>query len=103
VNAEWEVRFGSSDAAKGWDELCVQAKAKTREAFDLMRSNPRPPQDSSHYRLKGDLETRSCGGQDLEQWQIKVSGSGRIWYLPDDDKHTVWVVYAGAAHPKATE
>jgi hypothetical protein len=42
-------------------------------------------------------------GRTLEQWQIKVSGAGRIWYLPDDDKHTVWVVNASAAHPKRTE
>lgn len=103
VKGEWEVKFGTSDSAKGWDELCVQAKVNTREAFELMRSSPRPPQDGSHYRLKGDLGIRSYGGQDLEQWQIKVSGSGRIWYLPDDSKHTVWIVYAGMAHPKATE
>jgi hypothetical protein len=38
-----------------------------------------------------------------EQWQVKVSGSGRIWYLPDDDARTVWVVYASAAHPKETD
>ena len=42
-------------------------------------------------------------GRSLEQWQIKVSGAGRIWYLPDDDKHTVWVIYASAAHPKQTD
>jgi hypothetical protein len=39
----------------------------------------------------------------LEQWQIKVGGSARIWGLPDDEKHTVWMVKAGVAHPKETE
>jgi len=48
------------------------------------------------------LATRSFGGHDLEQWQIKVSGSGRIWYLPDDEKHAVWIAYASPAHFKAT-
>lgn len=42
-------------------------------------------------------------GRALEQWQVKVSAGGRIWYLPDDEDHTVWVVYASLAHPKATE
>ena len=42
-------------------------------------------------------------GRTLEQWQVKVSQSGRIWYLPDDDERTVWVVYASPAHPKPTE
>jgi hypothetical protein len=42
-------------------------------------------------------------GRELEQWQIKVSDSDRILYLPDDQAHTVWVVYASPAHPKETE
>ncbi len=103
IKGEWEVKFGDSEAAKDWDQLCALASEKTRAAFELMRSNPRSPEDASHYRLKGGLGTRSFGGRDLEQWQIKVSGSGRIWYLPDDEKHTVWVVYASIAHPKETE
>lgn len=103
VNDEWNVRFATSEAAKGWDDLCTQAAAKTREAFELMRSNPRPPQDASHYQLRGDLATHAHGGKVLEQWQIKVTASARIWYLPDDKTHTVWVVLAGTRHPKETE
>lgn len=103
VNDEWSVRFGTTEAAVGWEGLWTRAPVKTREAFELMRANPRPPEDDLHYRLKGDLGTRSLGGKDLEQWQVKVSGSARIWYLPDDEKHTVWVVLASVAHPKETE
>jgi mRNA-degrading endonuclease RelE of RelBE toxin-antitoxin system len=103
VNDEWHVRFGTSEAAKGWDDLCTHARGKTREAFELIRANPRPPQDDSHYRLRGSLASRSFNARELEQWQIKVSGSGRIWYLPDDENHTVWLVYASPAHPKETE
>jgi hypothetical protein len=103
VEAEWEVRFGTSEAAKGWDELCAFAAGSTRKAFELMRSMPRPPEDGTHYQLRKDLATREFGGRTLEQWQIKVSGAGRIWYLPDDSRRTVWVVYASAAHPKETE
>jgi hypothetical protein len=103
VGDEWNVRSGTSEAAAGWETLCTHAAAKTREAYDLMRSNPRPPGDGTHYQLKGSLATRSLAGKVLEQWQIKVSSSGRIWYLPDDEKRTVWVVLASAAHPKETE
>jgi mRNA-degrading endonuclease RelE of RelBE toxin-antitoxin system len=103
VGDEWNVRFGTTEAAKGWDELCVHATAKTREAFEMMRSNPRPPQDETHYQLRGTLATRSFNGRDLEQWQVKVSGSARIWYLPDDSTRTVWVIEASIAHPKKTE
>jgi mRNA-degrading endonuclease RelE of RelBE toxin-antitoxin system len=104
VAPEWEVKFGTTEAAKGWDDLCnSNAKAKTRQAFDQIRSNPRPPQDENHYPLKGELSERQFQGRNLEQWQIKVSGSGRVWYLVDDEKRTVWVVLASPAHPKATE
>lgn len=103
VNGEWEVRSGTNEAARGWGELCTRAPANTRAAFELMRVNPRPPKDADHYQLRGQLATRSYGGRSLEQWQVKVSGSGRIWYLPDDDAHTVWVVYASPAHPRKTD
>lgn len=103
VNDEWSVRFGTGEAADAWEDLCIHAPTKTREAYELMRINPRPPQDKAHYRLRGDLSIRTLGGKDLEQWQVKVSGSGRIWYLPDDEKHTVWVVLASVSHPKETE
>lgn len=42
-------------------------------------------------------------GRVLEQWQIEVTSSGRIWYLVDDVKHTLWITYASPHHPKATE
>jgi hypothetical protein len=103
VNDEWHVRFGTNEAAKGWDDLCTHATVKTREAFEMMRSNPRPPQDDSCHQLRGSLATRSYGDRVLEQWQVKVSSAARIWYLPDDSQHTVWVVEASAAHPKKTE
>lgn len=102
VQGEWDIRFGTTEAAKGWSGLCSHAGEKTREAYELMRVNPRPPQDDSHYQLRGSLATRDLQGRTLEQWQVKVSGSGRIWYLPDDEEHTVWVVYASIAHPRQT-
>lgn len=46
-------------------------------AYELMRSNLRPPKDDTHYRLKGALGKRSLAGKELEQWQIKVS-SGAV-------------------------
>jgi mRNA-degrading endonuclease RelE of RelBE toxin-antitoxin system len=102
IKGEWDVRFGTSEAAKGWQELCAQLASTTREACEQMRANPRP-QDATHYRLRGALATRQFGGRTLDQWQIKVSDSGRIMYLPDDEQATVWVVYASPAHSKITE
>lgn len=103
VNDEWDVRFGTNEAAKGWEELCRQAATNTRAAFELMRSSPRPPEDRRHTRLRGDLATRSYDGRELEQWEIEVTSGGRIFYLVDDAKRTVWVVVASTRHPKITE
>jgi hypothetical protein len=100
---EWEIRYATSEAAKGWEDLCRQAPGNTRDAYDVMRTNPRPPQDGRHHRLRHDLATRKFGGQELEQWQIEVTGGGRVWYLVDDEARTVWLVHAGTGHPKATE
>lgn len=100
---EWDIRFGETDAAKGWEELCRQAPGNTSNAFDLMRVQPRPPQDSRHSRMRGVLSSRMFGGRQLEQWQIEVTGGGRIWYVIDDEARTVWVMHAGPGHPKATE
>jgi hypothetical protein len=38
----------------------------------------------------------------MDRWQIEVTGAGRVWYLVDREKATVWIDYAGPGHPKAT-
>ncbi|WP_329255923.1 hypothetical protein OG417_15335 [Actinoallomurus sp. NBC_01490] len=103
VGDEWDVRFGTTEAAKDWPELEKQAATNVRDAFELMRSNPRPPEDTRHKRLRGELAFRDHGGRRLEQWQIEVTSGGRIFYLVDDVERTVWVVYASCRHPKKTE
>ncbi len=54
-------------------------------------------------RLKGSLGTVGVKGKPLEQWQYELTGGGRIWFAPDDEQRTVWVVLASLSHPKATE
>lgn len=97
---EWEIRFAETSAANGWEDLCRHAPRNTREAYDLMRADPRPPQDSRHERLRGVLASRKFGNRELEQWQIEVTGGGRIWYAIDDDRRTVWVTHAATRHRK---
>jgi hypothetical protein len=52
---------------------------------------------------KGDYATGLHRGVLLPQWQIEVTGGGRIWYLIDEDNHTIWIQYASLQHPKKTE
>jgi hypothetical protein len=101
---EWEVRFSETEAAKGWDELCRQAPGNTRAAWMTMRERPVPPvQSLRQHRLQYALATGTVRGRSLDHWQIEVTGGGRIWYLVDPENKTVWIDYAGPAHPKATD
>ncbi|MGH3888164.1 MAG: hypothetical protein ACRDSZ_16640 [Pseudonocardiaceae bacterium] len=56
-----------------------------------------------HHQLKGKLAYGEHRGQTIPCWQIEVTSGGRIWYLLDTDKRTVWVTFASTAHPKATD
>lgn len=103
VGDEWDIRFANSEAASGWEELCAHAPGKTRWAWDLMLRAPGPPETPRHSRLRGRLAAAEFGGRMLEQWEIEVTGGGRIFYLLDRDKHTVRITKAGPGHPKATD
>jgi hypothetical protein len=67
-----------TSAAHFWEELCRPAPASTLRAWELMRVRPGPPETERHHRLRADLSTRKVGGQELGQWQVEVTGSGRI-------------------------
>lgn len=78
---EWEVRYGRKEALAGWEELCRQAATNTAKA----------------------LATATHQGCQLPQWQIEVTGAGRIWYVVDVAKRAVWITLATTGHPKQTE
>jgi len=100
----WKARFATSEAAKGWEELCRVARVNTWEAWVVLTERPtRPENPSRQHRLRGQLGSHQIGGRELEQWQYEVTAGGRIWYCPDWERRIVWVVSAGTGHPKATE
>ncbi len=103
VGDEWDVRFGTKEAAASWDELVRAAKGNARRAYDFMRTAPGQETGTRHQRLKGSLATGMHRGRQLPQWQFEVTGGGRIWYLIDEEHHTVWGEYASLKHPKETE
>jgi hypothetical protein len=102
--SEWDVRFGDAAAVNGWELLAGQAPGPTRTAWMNLRSEPRARSERQHP-LKGALGTRSVGGRVLDrpQWQLEVTGAGRIWYAIDDQRRTVIPTMACVGHPKAAE
>lgn len=98
----WDFRFGTSDAAKGWDKVCSAAPGNSRVAWEKLATDPRERTQRQHP-LKGRLGSRVVNGHELEQWQYEVTGGGRLWYCIDDENRVVWLTEASPGHPKATE
>lgn len=106
VDDEWDIRFSTNEAIKGWAQLEQQARENLRRAWDTMRTNPGPgpgKPNPRHGQLKGSLATGRQSGRVLPLWQLEVSSSARIWYLLDEETHRTWVHHAGVGHPKATD
>jgi hypothetical protein len=69
-----------------------------------MRTDPAPAtRTERHHRLKGELAHGTHRGETMDRWQIEVTAGGRIWYLLDTDRRTVWIDHASTGHPKATD
>ncbi|MEU1837190.1 type II toxin-antitoxin system RelE family toxin [Micromonospora chersina] len=99
----YTLRFATNDAAKGWEELCRQAAANTRTAFDAIEADPCPvPPTSRQHPLRGSLAVSLHNGKTLPQWQYEVTAGGRVWYLVDHETRTCWIKHAGTGHPRAT-
>lgn len=45
---QWDVRFATSEAATGWEELCRHAVANARRCLEilLVYASPRHPKDT---------------------------------------------------------
>jgi len=100
----WEARFATTEAAKGWEQLCQTARANTWEAWIVLTERPTTPENPARqHRLRGSLGTRELAGSALDQWQYEVTAGGRIWYCPEPDRRIVWVTHAGTGHPKQTD
>lgn len=98
----WDFRFATSEAVKGWDEVCAAVPANARAAWEQITSEARN-RDHRQHRLKGGLGTRIVNGKTMEQWQYEVTSGGRLWYCIDDERRTVWLTDAMPGHPKVTE
>ena len=98
----WDLRYATSNATKGWEDVCSAAANNAPTAWERITADPRQRDDRQHP-LKGSLGSRTINGEKLDQWQYEVTAGGRIWYCIDDARRTVWMTDAHVGHPKATE
>lgn len=104
VAGRWELRYATGQACTGWEDLCQQAPANTLDAWELLRSRPDTPAPTArNHRLKGRLAAGAHKGVEMEQWQLEVTAGGRIFYLVDRERQTLWIKWAGTGHPKITD
>ena len=101
---EWDVRFGTKEAATGWEELCRYALGNTRRCLEVLQAEPRlGVSPERQHRLRGDLASHRHNGKDLEQWEYEVTSGGRVRYVIDDEARSVWLIYASPQRPKDTD
>lgn len=101
----WTVRPVSAQAHKQWREACDSEPALM--AAERTRLQMRPLDRSANPRrtgpLHGALAQRRVAETLLPQWQHELTAAGRIWYCPDKDQRTIWVMKIDLGHPKETD
>jgi hypothetical protein len=94
------ARFATSEAAKGWEELCRVAQSNAGEGWVVVTERPtQPERPSRQHRRRGQLAEHQIGGRTLPHWQYEVTAGGRIRYCPDAHRRVVGVVAARPSHP----
>lgn len=100
-STEFDIVFGSRQAAKGWTDLRATHRSQLADAWDFLTRTPTSI-TPSNYRLKGELSTVSRAGVTHDRWQHKptLRGGARIWFYVD--AHTVVLEQVHTNHPHET-
>lgn len=99
---EYEIRFATTDAQKGWRDLVATIRNPMSETWDFLTRTPRTT-TPTNYRLKGELGTIQRGDLVHERWQHKptAKGTARIWFFVDE--RTVYLEQVHTSHPNETK
>lgn len=102
--SEYEIRFASAQAQKGWRDLVATIRNPLADTWDFLTRSPavRTP---TNYPLKGELGTVTRGGVQFQRWQHKPTkqGDARIWFYVDEDLKTVFLEQVHTTHPHETK
>ncbi|AGS33515.1 hypothetical protein B841_00160 [Corynebacterium maris DSM 45190] len=99
---EYEIRFATTHARKGWRDLVATIRNPMAHAWDFLTRTPLDT-TSTNYRLKGELATIRRGEARYDRWQHKptAKGTARIWFYVDG--HTVFLEQVHTNHPNETK
>lgn len=99
---EYEIRFATANACKGWQDLAATIRNPLADAWDFLTQTPLV-KTPTNYPLRGDLGPITRGGKVYERWQHKPTqqGNARIWFYVED--RTVYLEQVHTRHPNETK
>ena len=99
---EYEIRFGTTEAQKGWRDLVATMRNPMAETWDFLTRTPLST-TPTNYPLKGEIGAIERGGKSHQRWQHKptAKGTARIWFYVDD--RTVFLEQVHTSHPNETK
>lgn len=99
---EYEIRFATTNARKGWRDLVATIRNPMADTWDFLTRTPLST-TPTNYRLKGELSTIQRGRETHDRWQHKpaIKGTARIWFYVDG--RTVFLEQVHTSHPNETK
>lgn len=100
--SEYEIRFGSNAARKGWTDLKATIPNALTTTWEFLTATPLV-QTPTNYPLKASLGTVLRGGNSHQRWQHKPTqqGDARIWFYVED--RFVYLERVETNHPNETK
>lgn len=98
--AEFEIRFATRNAEKGWIDLLATTRNAVVEAWEYLTRTPLAQTERNHP-MRADLEFIERGGVQHLRWQHELPGGARIWFYVDEG--VVWLVDVHTRHPNQTK
>ncbi len=99
--SEYEIRFATTGAQKGWRDLVATIRNSTADTWDFLTATP-TARTPTNYPLRDELGVIRREGRTFERWQHKptLKGTARIWFYVDG--RTVYLEQVHTSHPSET-
>ena len=99
---EYEIRFASVSAQRGWNDLRATVLGPLTDAWDFLTRTP-TDRTPTNYPLKGELQWVTRDGVPHERWQYKptLKGDARIWFYVEG--RVVHLEQVHTSHPNQTK
>ena len=98
--SEYEIRFASTHARKGWQDLLATTRNALTDAWDFLTRTPLAQNERNHT-MRGELEFITRDGHSYQRLQHELPGGARIWSYVDEG--VVWLTHVYTGHLNQTK